>query len=440
MSAVRVRFAPSPTGSLHIGSARTALFNWLYARHTKGQFILRIEDTDAQRSKSEFLDEILGSLKWLGLDWDEGPIFQSQRFDRYRAAAEQLLASGAAYQDGPAIIYRVTAGETLRFPDLVHGQIAVESQTIKDQVLLKSDGTPAYNFACVIDDADLKITHVIRGDDHISNTPKQLLLYRALKLIPPQFAHIPLILGEDRSRMSKRHGATAIAEYRRAGYLPDALVNFISLLGWSPGDDREILPREELVALFDLPRVGCTGAIFNLDKLDWMNGEYLKRLPPEALVEQWLPLLTEQGRLPAGVTSVTLEPIVKLFHGRVTSLDDFLTQAGAFHQPEVVFDPAAVEQRLKAPGVLERLSQFADRLVRLETWEAAAIEACCRQLAQELGAKAAELIHPTRGAVTGRSVGPSLFHALEVIGQVKAVQRLRQAAQGLATTPSSSRP
>lgn len=431
MSIPRVRFAPSPTGYLHIGSARTALFNWLYARHTQGQFILRIEDTDRERSKPEFLDEILASLTWLGLTWDEGPIFQGQRFDRYRAAAEQLLQSGAAYQDGPAIIYRVQAGETIRFTDLVHGAITVESQTIKDQVLMKSDGTPSYNFACVVDDADLNISHVIRGDDHISNTPKQLLLYRALKLIPPQWAHIPLILGEDRSRMSKRHGATAIADYRRAGYLPEALVNFISLLGWSPGDDREILAREEIVKAFELSRVGRTGAIFDVAKLDWMNGEYLKTLPPEVLVGLWMPLLTARGDLPAGVTSATLEPIVRLFHGRVTHLEDFVTQASAFFKPEVAFDPEAVEKRLKAPGALERLQPFAERLLRLETWDTATIEACCRALAKELGCSAADLIHPTRVAVTGRSVGPSLFHSLEVLGQSKTTQRLKQAARAV---------
>lgn len=433
MSQVRVRFAPSPTGYLHVGSARTALFNWLYARHTGGKFILRIEDTDTQRSKPEFLNEIMASLTWLGLEWDEGPTFQSQRFDRYRAAAESLLRQGAAYQDGTAIIYRVQAGETIRFADAVHGEIAIESQTLKDQVLLKSDGAPSYNFCCVVDDADMGITHVIRGDDHIANTPKQLLLYRALKLIPPSFAHIPLILGEDRSRMSKRHGATAIAEYRKAGYLPEALVNFIALLGWSPGDDREVLSRAELVKLFDLSRVGRTGAVFNVEKLDWMNGEYLKHIPPEVLVGLWLPLMTERRALPDGVTGAKLEPIIRLFHGRVNHLDDFLTQATGFFAPDVAFDAEAVEKRLKLPGAGARLQAFHDRLLRLETWDAASIEACCRQLATELGLKAADLIHPTRVAVTGRSVGPSLFHALEVIGQSKTTQRLKTAVHTLAT-------
>ena len=434
MSPVRVRFAPSPTGYLHIGSARTALFNWLYARHTGGRFILRIEDTDTQRSKPEFLDEIVGSLKWLGLDWDEGPIFQSQRFDRYRAAAESLLKAGVAYQDGPAILYRVTPGETIRFTDAVHGEITVESQTLKDQVLMKSDGTPSYNFCCVVDDANLTITHVLRGDDHISNTPKQLLLYRALGLTPPVFAHIPLILGEDRSRMSKRHGATAIAEYRKAGYLPEALINYIALLGWSPGDDRELLSREEIITTFDLPRIGRTGAMFNVEKLDWMNGEYLKNIPPEVLVGLWMPLLTERGGLPEGITGAKLEPIIRLFHGRVSTLDDFVTQAGAFFTPEVAFDPEAVEQRLKVPGAADRLQRFADRLLRLETWDAAAIELACRRLADELGLKAADLIHPARVAVTGRSVGPSLFHSLEVLGQSKTAQRLKAAAL-LCVTP-----
>ncbi|MBI4313740.1 MAG: glutamate--tRNA ligase, partial [Candidatus Omnitrophica bacterium] len=324
---VRVRFAPSPTGYLHIGSARTALFNWLYARHHKGTMILRVEDTDKVRSKNEFLDEIMRSLKWLGLHWDEGPIFQSRRFDRYREIAQGLLKAGAAYEEKGAIIFRVIAGETLRFNDLVHGEIAFESQTLKDQVLMKGDGAPAYNFACVVDDSDMEISHVIRGDDHISNTPKQLILYRALKWEPPAFAHIPLILGEDRSRMSKRHGATAIDEYRKAGYLPEALVNFISLLGWSPGGDREMLSIQEIVDAFDLGRAGHTGAAFNVEKLNWMNGEYLKNIPAEILIGLWMPLLTERGDLPEGVTAAKLEPILKLFHGRVSQLDDFVMQA-----------------------------------------------------------------------------------------------------------------
>ena len=308
------------------------------------------------------------------------------------------------------------------------------------------------------------ITHVIRGDDHLSNTPKQRLLARALGLTPPQFAHLPLILGPDRSRLSKRHGATAIAEYRRAGYLADALVNFIALLGWSPGNDQELLTRAALVAAFDLPRVGRTGAIFNLEKLNWMNGEYLKRLPPELIVGLWMPLLAEQREWPAagasgspttalgpaagasgspttalwpaGVTRETLEPVLRLFHGRVHSLNDFVVQAGSFFTPEVTMDPAAAAQRLAGPGVAERLQQFADRLQRVEPWEHPAIETCCRQLAHELGLKAAEIIHPTRVAVTGRSVGPSLFHALAVIGQATTLRRLRQPARLGAAPPS----
>ncbi len=244
---VRVRFAPSPTGFLHVGSARTALFNWLFARNQKGEFLLRIEDTDRARSKEEFLQEILDSLKWLGLNWDGQIEFQSKRLDRYRELAERLLAEGTAYKDGQAILYKVTPGETISFQDVIHGSISVNTLEIKDQVLVKSDGTPAYNFACVVDDSEFKITHVIRGDDHISNTPKQLLLYRALKLEPPQFAHIPLILGTDRSRLSKRHGATSLREYRKMGYLPEAVVNFLSLLGWSPGEDREILSIDQIV-------------------------------------------------------------------------------------------------------------------------------------------------------------------------------------------------
>ena len=249
MSQVRVRFAPSPTGYLHIGSARTALFNWLYAKHTNGTFLLRIEDTDRERSRAECLDEILGSLRWLYMDWEGEPVFQSKRFDTYRQYAHDMLGKGLAYKDGEAIIFKVAKDRMVAFDDVIHGRIEVSTNEIKDQVLMKSDGTPTYNFACVIDDAEMKISHIIRGDDHISNTPKQVLLCEALGLDLPQFAHIPLILSKEGGRMSKRHGATSIFEYKNMGFLPDALVNFLSLMGWAPGEDREILSLEEIKAV-----------------------------------------------------------------------------------------------------------------------------------------------------------------------------------------------
>ncbi|MBI4974588.1 MAG: glutamate--tRNA ligase [Candidatus Omnitrophica bacterium] len=280
---VRVRFAPSPTGYLHIGSARTALFNWLYAEHNKGSFLLRIEDTDKARSKDEYLEEILGSLKWLFMNWGEEPVFQSKRFDIYKRYAEESVTKGASYREGSAIIFKVEKGKKVFFDDMIHGRIEVSTDDIKDQVLIKSDGTPTYNFACVIDDVEMKISHVIRGDDHISNTPKQILLYETFKFPIPNFAHIPLILSKEGGRLSKRHGATSIFEYRNQGFLPEALVNYLALMGWSPGDDREILSLEEIIKLFDVKDVNKTGATFDMDKLSWMNGQYIKNMPPKDL-------------------------------------------------------------------------------------------------------------------------------------------------------------
>ncbi|MDD5438705.1 MAG: glutamate--tRNA ligase family protein [Candidatus Omnitrophica bacterium] len=249
---IRVRFAPSPTGYLHLGSGRTALFNWLYARRTGGKFIIRIEDTDRERSKKEFLDEILEDLKWLGLDWDEGPFFQSERNELYRQAAEKLVDKGVAYREGNAIIFKVQAGRTIKIPDIIHGDIEFKTDEIKDQVLIKSDGSPAYNFSCVVDDDLMGITHIIRGDDHISNTPKQILFYEALGLKQPRFAHMPLMMGKDGAKLSKRHGGVSVTEYKEEGFLPEALTNYLILLGWSPKNGREILTLKEAAQEFDV--------------------------------------------------------------------------------------------------------------------------------------------------------------------------------------------
>ncbi|HEA65181.1 MAG TPA: glutamate--tRNA ligase, partial [Candidatus Aminicenantes bacterium] len=246
---IKVRFAPSPTGFLHLGSARTAIFNWLYARHTGGKFLLRIEDTDKARSSKKFLDEILEDLKWMGIDWDDEPLHQSQRFEVYREKAEQILAKEKAYKEGEAIIFKVEKGRTIEVNDMIHGKIAVKTDDIKDQVMIKSDGSPTYNFACVVDDAYMEITHIFRGDDHISNTPKQMLFYEALELTPPKFGHMPLILGQDGAKLSKRHGGVSVEEYKREGFLPEALANYLILLGWFPGEDREVLSMDEAVKL-----------------------------------------------------------------------------------------------------------------------------------------------------------------------------------------------
>ena len=281
---IRVRFAPSPTGNLHIGGARTALFNWLYAKAKGGKFILRIEDTDLARSKKEFLDEILNSLSWLGLDWDE-IYYQSERFQLYRDYANQLLDKGLAYKDGEAIIFKVTP-QKIKIIDLIRNEpIEFDASVIKDQVLIKSDLSPTYNFACVIDDALMKVSHIIRGDDHISNTPKQIIMYQALGFPVPEFAHLPLILGTEGGRLSKRTGATAISDYRKMGYLPGALVNYLLLLGWSPGENQEIIELKEASGKFDIKDANKTAAAFNLEKLNWLNSQYIKKLNDEELLE-----------------------------------------------------------------------------------------------------------------------------------------------------------
>ncbi len=428
---MKVRFAPSPTGFLHVGSARTALFNWLFARHENGQFLLRIEDTDLVRSKQEFLDEILESLRWLGLSWDGEVIFQSQRAKEgiYQKTADRLLADGKAYADGKAILLKITPGELITFEDVVHDQIRVNTLEIKDQVLMKSDGMPTYSFACVVDDSCLGITHVIRGDDHISNTPKQILIHRALGLTPPAYVHIPLILGEDRSRLSKRHGATNLNDYKKMGILPEAMVNFLSLLGWSPGGDREILSTEEIIKEFTLDRIGKTGAMFDLKKLLWMNSQYMAK----ASLEQLLPLVQEalQQRGWKSPDPAWLNQVIEVYKSRTETVEDFCKQTQGLFTDEIPFDPEAVTLRLKAPGAGERLGKFADRLEKRSDRPAAAIEAACRSLAEESKLKAADLIHPARVAVTGRSVGPSLFHVLEVAGRDRVIPRLRQAASTL---------
>lgn len=426
---VTVRFAPSPTGFLHVGSARTALFNRLFARHEKGKFLLRIEDTDRVRSKSEFLDEILESLRWLGLNWDGEVVFQSKRVETYQKAAGKLLEEQKAYQDGQAILLKITPGEIVTVEDLLHGQVQVNTLEIKDQVLIKSDGMPTYSFACVVDDSELGITHVIRGDDHLSNTPKQILIHRALGLKLPTYVHIPLILGPDRSRLSKRHGATNLNDYRKQGFLPEAVVNFLALLGWSPGGDREIMPLEELIKSFDLKRIGKTGSIFDMKKFTWMNGQYMTAASLETLLPLVQASLQEKGWWSSELDPAWVSQVVELYKSRADTVEDLVRQTQGLFTDDIPFDLEAVESRLRQPNVAGMLTLFADRLEKIAAWEVGFIETACRDLAKEMNAKAADLIHPARVAVTGRSVGPSLFHVLEVTGKERVILRLREAAQ-----------
>jgi glutamyl-tRNA synthetase len=432
--APRLRFAPSPTGYLHVGGARTALFNWLYARRHGGVFILRIEDTDRERSSWEMVTGILDGLRWLGIDWDEGPdvggphapYFQSERLDTYRAAAEALLAAGHAYRDEGAIRFKVPEGRTA-FTDTVHGEIAFDNAHIEPFVILRSDGHPTYHLSVVVDDIDMAITHVVRGDDHISNTPKQVLLYHAFAKPVPAFAHVPLIMGPDKKRLSKRHGATSVMEYARLGYLPDAMTNFLALLGWSPGGDRELFTRDELVAAFTLEGISGGNAVFNTEKLDWFNHQYLLGVPDRALIEALRPPLSEAGLWRDGLAAED-EPwfsqVLGLLRPRAKRLTEFVEQARPFLADTVEYDADAVEKHLTAPGLRDHVAALREAFAG-SAWSEVVLEETLRRVAdEERGLKAGPLIHATRIAVTGRMVSPGLFEMLALLGRERVLARL----------------
>jgi glutamyl-tRNA synthetase len=426
---VRVRFAPSPTGFLHVGSARTAIFNWVYARHTGGNFLLRVEDTDMKRSSPRFLEEILADLRWLGLDWDEPPIFQSRRFRVYLEKAEELVSAGKAYHDGAAILFRVGPGRTVAYDDLIHGRISVGTETIKDQVMIKSDGSPSYNFACVVDDSYLEITHILRGDDHISNTPKQILLYEAFGIEPPKFGHMPLILGTDGAKLSKRHGGVSVEEYRREGFLPEALANYLILLGWMPRDGRELMPLAEAVRLFEIGEMNDVQAKFDIQKLRWLNSEYIMRKPDAEL----LPLLKDR-LAGAGIDSSKfadddLTRVLGLYKVRLKTLNDFPAMADAFFRDDFSVEEEARAQ-LEKPGIRAFLADLAGRLSLLEPFTRDAVEKAFRDFVEEKKIKAGEIIHPARAAVSGKTKGAGLFEMMEVLGRERTVERLKRAAHG----------
>ncbi len=431
-SAVRVRFAPSPTGSLHVGGARTALFNWLYARHHGGTFILRVEDTDAQRSTQDSVKEILDSVAWLGLNWDEGPIFQSSRFDIYRQAARKLVDRGLAHTvvdpekgGGEAIVFKMPS-KRIVVDDLIYGHVEFDSELLKDQVLIKSDGNPAYNFACVVDDAQMRINPVIRGEDHLSNTPKQIALYEAMGLPVPQFAHVPLILGPDRSRLSKRHGATAVSTYKQDGFLPEALMNYLVLLGWSPGSDREIFSLDELVQAFDLKQVSRKGAMFSPEKLQWMNGQYIRGLSPERLVREVAPFL------PAGADPEKARKVAALLQSRMHVLTDMTALGACFFQDDFVFDEDALKKHLLKQENIPLLARLCEVLEKLELFDAPETEKVTRAMAEEFKIKTTPVVQAMRVSLTGKSVGAGLFDTMALLGRETCLRRLRSGAEKIA--------
>jgi glutamyl-tRNA synthetase len=447
---IRVRFAPSPTGNLHIGGARTALFNWLYARAKNGQFILRIEDTDRERSRKEYLDEILQSLSWLGLKWQE-IFYQSKRPDIYKEYAQKLIDAGKAYYASSAvrsescvkrntqsairkaqnaIIFKIIP-QRIKICDLIHGEIEFDASTIKDQVLIKSDGMPTYNFACVVDDATMGITHVIRGDDHISNTPKQVLLYQALGFDLPIFAHLPLILGKEGGRLSKRTGATAISEFCQLGFLPEALVNYLLLIGWSPGENREVIDIQEVIKIFDIKDTNKTAAIFDWDKLNWINNHYIKNAPTERITDLLIPMIKKKFTHAKNYCSdkQRLNSLVKLYQGRINTLGDFLDWADFFFLDEIMIE-ASIKEKFLNRDLSKEFSMFIKRLDVLEPFTVPNIEKTFRDLVKELSINSRQLIHPLRVALTGKTIGPGLFDVIFYLGRQTTRERLNRWVKG----------
>jgi len=410
-----------------VGGARTALFDWLFARQHNGTFILRIEDTDVERSSEEMTRGILDAMTWLGLHWDEGPYFQSKRLDLYREIAERLVSGGHAYLDEGAIRFRVPEGR-VTYQDAVFGEISVESDTIENFVLLRSDKHPTYHLSVVVDDIDMRISHVIRGADHISNTPKQILLYRALGASLPVFAHLPLILGPDKTRLSKRHGATSVSAYQEQGILPEAMRNFLALLGWAPGNDQEMFDDEALIQAFSLQGISKANAVFNPEKLAWFNAQYIARLPHDKLVEYLRPEYAKAGLWRDSFEKEDREwfrSLIDLYRPRAKVLQDFPRQSRIFLTDHVEFDPTAVEKFLKDETVRGHLRRLADRLAALPEFNHHSIEEAVRGLANELGVKPGVLMNPARVALTGQSVAPGLFDVMVLFGRENTVQRLR---------------
>ncbi len=483
MNQVRVRFAPSPTGSPHIGNFRTAVFNWLYARHTGGKFILRIEDTDRERLIPGSIDELIASLKWLGLDWDEGPevggnfgpYIQSERTEIYKEHADKLVAKGLAYpcycsperlaemrkqqearkesygydrrcryltteerqkfeEQGTKPVIRLaipTEGSTAFYDEVRKDYVTWENKLLDDFVMLKSDGFPTYHLANVVDDHLMQISHVIRAEEWISSTPKHVLLYQAFGWEQPKWVHAPILLGEDRSKLSKRSGtAVSFSEYVKNGYLPNALFNFLAIMGWSAGEDREIYTREELIEKFDITGIASHAAVFDIQKLQWMNGEYIRSMQVEDLARSILPFLQEAGFMPDPASESDMEylkSVTALIQERIKLLSEAPKACEFFFGERCQYDPKAVEKSLSKPGTRSLLDAAASSLEALNEWTLDSIESAIRLAGASVGAEGGKIIHPVRAAITGRTSGPGLFESILVLGKERSVLRLREA-------------
>ncbi|RJX24661.1 MAG: glutamate--tRNA ligase [Dethiobacter sp.] len=486
MTDIRVRFAPSPTGELHIGGARTALFNWLFARNRGGKMVLRIDDTDKQRSSPEFLNSIITSMKWLGLDWDEGPerggdygpYLQSERLDLHRAEAQKLVNEGKAYycfctaeeltaekenkrlqglpprysgkcrylsleesEDKKAansFVIRLLVpeeGETV-VEDLIRGPVVFENKIFDDFIIMKSDGLPTYNFASVIDDYKMEITHVIRAEEHLSNTPRQQIIARQLEYKLPLYAHVPMILAPDHSKLSKRHGATSVQEYREMGILPEALINYLALLGWSPGEDREIMNIDEIIDSFSLEKVSKNPAIYDLKKLIWLNGHYLRTIDLRTVVQRVLPFFKDNEHLSKTMNSYqevflneTMEKVVDLVRDRVKTLREVVEASDYFFQDDFSYDEKGVEKHFRKKSTGDILNQIFNTLETVEPFQASRIKEELEKLSQRLNVPLAQINLPTRLAITGRTMGPELFDIISFLGRDRVLERLKRAKE-----------
>ena len=436
MSDIRVRFAPSPTGKVHIGNIRAAIYNWLYARHTGGKFLLRIEDTDLERSTPEAIKALFECMEWLKLDWDEEVFYQTKNVKRHLEVVDQLLASGHAYKvektsrdgkTGVVTMFRMPKEGVIEFDDIVKGRMAKKAEDIQDFAIVRSDGSPIFHIANVVDDIDQRVTHIIRGDDHVENTFKHICIFKALGAPVPKYGHLSMIVNQQGKPYSKRDGAAFVGEFREQGYLPEALFNYLLLLGWNPGDDREVLSRDEMVKLFELEKVHVTAAMFDLKKLQWMNGEYVKRLPRDVFEAELRKRVESAGlSVPEGFN---MSALIDQMQVRTKFLNDMPANVAYFFTDDYPYDEKSVEKRLKKDGVKDTLLDLVQRFSGVAEWTAPALESVIKELSQGNGM--GPWVHPIRVAVSGRMDGPGLFEMLEILGREKTLARLKKTADML---------